>query len=155
MAGVAVAGLSPRPLGAALAGLVLLSAPVALALPRYRAVTAQQVGHDKDDPLWELSRRVVPCTTCHLRPQGGPGWNPFGESLRAGFRADPGSKFGAVLYRVLEARQDADEDGYTDALEFSARTNPGDPASHPGESMQEVQAAFDAAGGMEQYRPKK
>lgn len=145
--------MSTRALGAALAGLVLLSAPVALALPRYRVLTAQQVGHDRDDPLWELSRRVVPCTTCHLRPQGGEGWNPFGESLRAGFRADPQARFGEVLYRVLEARQDADEDGSPDALEFFARTNPGDPASHPGASLEEVRAAFEAAGGTEQYRP--
>lgn len=150
-----VTAVSPRLLGTALAGLVLLSAPVALALPRYRVMTAQQVGHDRDDPLWQLSRQVLPCTTCHQKPQGGPGWNAFGESLRAGFRADPGARFGTVLYRVLEARNDADGDGYPDALEFYARTNPGDPASRPEQALETLQSAFATAGGVERYRPKK
>lgn len=142
-----------RAVGAALAGLVLLTAPVAVALPKYRLLTARQVGHDRDDPLWQLSRRVVPCTTCHLGPQGGPGWNPFGESLRAGLRTDPNASFGAVLSRVLEARQDADGDSYPDALEFYARTNPGSPHSRPDRPPAELQVAFEAAGGLEQYTP--
>ncbi|BDP40062.1 hypothetical protein DAETH_00310 [Deinococcus aetherius] len=148
-------GLSTRGAGAVLAGLVLLGAPVALALPRYRLITAQQVGHDQGDPLWQLSRRVVPCTTCHLSPGGGPGWNPFGESLRAGFRAEPGARFSDVLYRVLEARKDADSDTYPDALEFFARTNPGDPQNRPDRTRAELQAEFEAAGGMGQYAPKE
>ncbi|MEF2279939.1 hypothetical protein V3W47_16720 [Deinococcus sp. YIM 134068] len=141
-------------LGAALTGLVLLSAPAVLALPKYRLLTAQQVGHDKGDPLWQLSGRVVPCVTCHLSAQGGPGWNPFGESLRAGFRAEPGARFGEVLYRVLEARADADGDAYPDALEFHARTNPGDAASRPEQGLDVLQAEFEAAGGLEQYAPR-
>ena len=146
--------MSVRVLGGVLAGLLVLSAPVALALPRYRLLTAQQVGHDRDDPLWQLSGRVVPCVTCHLHPQGGPGWNPFGESLRAGFRAGPGARFGDVLFRVLEARADADGDTFPDALEFHARTNPGDPASRPDAPLDELLAGFEAAGGVGQYAPK-
>ncbi|WP_231557315.1 hypothetical protein [Deinococcus sp. YIM 77859] len=142
-------------LGAALAGLVLLSAPAALALPKYRLQAAQQLGHDRDDPLWQLSGRVMPCVTCHLRPQGGEGWNAFGESLRAGFRQHPGAKFGDVLYSVLTAEADADGDSYPDALEFYARTLPGDPNSRPQRPLADLQAEFERAGGLKQYAPPK
>lgn len=141
-------------LGAALAGLVLLCAPAALALPKYRLLAAQQLGHDQGDPLWQLKRTVVPCVTCHLHPQGGPGWNAFGENLRAGFRAHPEENFAGVLYAVLQARGDADGDGYPDALEFFAHTLPGDPKSHPERPVAEVQQAFEQAGGLAQYAPK-
>ncbi|GAA5514200.1 hypothetical protein Dcar01_02954 [Deinococcus carri] len=148
-------GKQVQMLGAALAGLVLLAAPATLAMPRYRLIAAHQLGYDRDDPLWELSRTVMPCTTCHLRPQGGQGWNTFGESLRAGFRAEPGAKFADVLYNVLKADADADGDGYPDALEFYARTLPGDPQSHPAKPVAQLQADFEKAGGMAQYAPKK
>lgn len=148
-------GLSPaaRGVGAALAGLVLLSAPATLAMPRYRLIAAHQLGYDQGDPLWQYSGKVLPCTTCHLRPQGGQGWNVFGESLRAGFRAHPGAKFADVLYAVLKEDADADGDGYPDALEFYARTLPGDPASHPTRPVAALQADFERAGGTAQYAP--
>lgn len=148
-------GLMVRTGGALLAGLVLLSAPAALALPKYRLLAAQQLGYDRDDPLWQLSGKVLPCTTCHVRPQGGPPWNAFGESLRAGFRAHPQASFGDVLYGVLQANADADGDGYPDALEFFARTLPGDPKSHPDQTVAALQIAFEQAGGLSQYAPKK
>nr|WP_246363475.1 hypothetical protein [Deinococcus budaensis] len=150
--------MTPNPqvrLGAALlAGLVLLSAPAALGLPKYRTQAAQQLGHDKDDPLWQLSGKVMPCVTCHTRPQGGQGWNAFGERLRAGFREQPTAKFGAVLFAVLEEGADADGDGFPDALEFYARTLPGDPKSRPAQALALLQAEFGKAGGLNQYRPK-
>ncbi|GAA5535045.1 hypothetical protein E5F05_20815 [Deinococcus metallilatus] len=147
--------LTVRVGGALLAGLVLLSAPATLAMPRYRLIAAHQLGYDKDDPLWQLSGKVMPCTTCHVRSQGGPPWNAFGESLRAGFRAHPNARFADVLYSVLQANADADGDGYPDALEFYAHTLPGDPASHPQKPLAELQAEFERAGGMQQYAPKK
>lgn len=140
--------------GALLAGLVLASAPAALALPKYRVLAAQQLGHDRDDPLWQLSGKVMPCMTCHLRPQGGPGWNAFGESLRAGFRQQPTANFGVVLAAVLNRQADADGDGFSDALEFYARTLPGDPKSRPDKPLATLQAEFEKAGGLSQYQPK-
>jgi len=145
-------GPDPRLGAALLAGLVLLSAPAALALPKYRVLAAQQLGHDRDDPLWQLSGKVMPCVTCHTRPQGGQGWNAFGESLRAGFREQPQAKFGAVLYGVLSQEADADGDGFPDALEFYARTLPGDPRSKPAKALAALQAEFEKAGGLAQYR---
>lgn len=152
--GTRVRGPDPRLGAALLAGLVVLAAPAALALPKYRVQAAQQLGHDKGDPLWQLSGRVMPCVTCHTRPQGGQGWNAFGESLRAGFRERPTAKFGAVLYAVLEKEADADGDGFPDALEFHARTLPGDPNSRPSRPLRDLQAEFGEAGGLNLYRPR-
>lgn len=141
--------------GALLAGLVLLSAPAALALPKYRTEAVRFLGHDKDDPLRELTRKVMPCVTCHTQPQGGKGWNPFGQSLQAGFRAQPTANFRTVLRSVLAKNADADADGYPDVLEFFARTLPGDPKSKPEKAVAELQKAFEQAGGMVQYAPKQ
>lgn len=149
-----MAGVKLRVLGGLLAGLVALSAPVALSMPRYRLLAAQQLGHDKGDPLWEYSGKVMPCTACHTRPGGGQGWNAFGESLRAGFREEKGAKFPAVLYSVLRKNADADGDSYPDALEFYARTQPGDAGSQPQKPLAELRAEFEKAGGVEQYAPK-
>lgn len=140
--------------GALLAGLVLLSAPAALALPKYRTEAVRFLGHDKDDPLWELTRKVMPCVTCHIQPQGGKGWNAFGQSLQAGFRAQPTANFRTVLRSVLAKNADADADGYPDALEFFARTLPGDPKSKPARALPDLQTEFEKAGGLTQYQPK-
>ncbi|WP_052016721.1 hypothetical protein [Deinococcus sp. RL] len=140
--------MSVRLGGALLAGLVLLSAPVALALPKYRTEAARFLGHDKDDPLWQLSGKVMPCVTCHTQPQGGEGWNAFGQSLQAEFRAQPTASFRTVLRSVLAREADADADGYPDALELFARTLPGDPTSKPAKSLGDLRAEFERAGGL-------
>lgn len=141
--------------GALLAGLVLLSAPAALALPKYRTEAARFLGHDKDDPLWQLSGKVMPCVACHTQPQGGKGWNAFGQSLQAGFRAQPQASFRTVLRSVLAREADADADGYPDALEFFARTLPGDPNSKPTKPLRDLRAEFEKAGGLPDDRTKK
>lgn len=146
--------MSARVGGALLAALVLLSAPAALALPKYRTEAVRFLGHDKDDPLWELTRKVMPCVTCHTQPQGGKGWNPFGQSLQAEFRAQPHANFRTVLRSVLAKNADADADGYPDALEFFARTLPGDPRSRPAEALAVLHAEFEKAGGLTQYQPR-
>ncbi len=144
--------------GGALAALVLLAAPVALAMPRYRAQAIQQFHYDEGNPLWELDRRVMACTFCHVNEGGGAPWNPFGEAIRAGFRADAAAggkgKFPDVLYAVLHAGGDADGDGFPDALEIFAHTLPGDPGSRPDQPLSALQAGFAAAGGAAQYAPK-
>ncbi|MFC4426871.1 hypothetical protein [Deinococcus navajonensis] len=146
-------------LGGLLAGLVLLSAPATLALPTYRKQAAQLMHYDRDNPLWALDRRVVPCTFCHVKETGGAPWNPFGEAIRATFRADAEAgrhrKFPEVLQALLASEGDADKDGYADVLEVFARTLPGDPQSKPTDSVAQVRAAFDKAGGVKQYAPAK
>jgi hypothetical protein len=157
-------GLSAHPaprvslVGSALAALVLLAAPVALAMPRYRAQAIEQFHYDEGNPLWELDRRVMACTFCHVNEGGGAPWNPFGEAIRAGFRADATAggkgKFPDVLYAVLQADGDADGDGFPDALEIFARTLPGDPKSRPDRPLDLLRSEFVAAGGVAQYAPK-
>lgn len=146
-------------LACALAGLVVLAAPVALAMPKYRNQAVVQFHYDRDNPLWQLDRRVMACTYCHVKDTGGPPWNSFGEALRSVFRADAGagkhSKFPQILFSVLQAGGDADGDGYPDVLEVFARTLPGDPKSKPTQPAADLQAAFERAGGLAQYAPGK
>ncbi|CAM3402198.1 hypothetical protein DESA109040_11185 [Deinococcus saxicola] len=147
-----------RGVAALLAGLVILGLPVALAMPRYRSQAIVQFHYDAGNPLWELDRRVMACTFCHVNVGGGAPWNPFGEAIRAGFRADAEAgqkgKFPDVLYAVLKADGDADGDGYPDGLEVFARTLPGDPESRPDKPLADLKAGFAAAGGVAQYAPK-
>lgn len=89
----------------------------------------------------------------HSAP-GGESWNAFGQSLQAEFRAQPKANFRVVLGSVLAKNADADADNYSDALEFFARTLPGDPKSKPEKPVPELQQAFEQAGGMKQYTPK-
>ncbi|MDV6375876.1 hypothetical protein [Deinococcus arenicola] len=157
MAGLKGSGLKVSTVAACLAALVLLAAPVALAMPKYRAQAIQQVHYDVDNPLWELDRRVMACTFCHVDAGGGAPWNPFGEAIRAGFKADAAAgqkgKFPDVLYAVLKKDADADGDGYPDALEVFAHTLPGDAGSKPSVPVADLRARFAAAGGVGQYAP--
>lgn len=122
--------------------------PLALASPAYREQAIRQFHYEGS----VLSRRTMACTFCHVNDRGGAPWNAFGEALKTGFRDKPTAKFDAVLYEVLAAGGDADEDGYGDALEVFARTLPGDAASVPKESLAALRARFEKAGGIEQYR---
>ncbi|CAM3897353.1 hypothetical protein [Deinococcus frigens] len=157
MGGLSASGRSVRLVGGGLAALVVLSLPVALAMPKYRAQAIQQFHYDTGNPLWALDRRVMACTFCHVGAGGGAPWNPFGEAIRAGFRADAAAgrqgKFPNVLYAVLQAGGDADGDGYPDALEVFAHTLPGDAGSRPDTPLAGLQTEFAVAGGMEQYAP--
>ena len=145
-----------------LAGLVLLSPLLvrpAEAMPRYRLQAAPQLHLTGENELWDLDRRVMPCTYCHVNVDGGVPWNPFGQAIQATFASEAKAgrhlTFPQALYVLLQADTDADGDGYPDALEVYARTLPGDPASVPTQPVQDLRAAFDAAGGVTQYAPPK
>jgi len=124
--------------------------PVVFALPKYREQTIRQLHYE--GPLW--SRKTMECTFCHVKRAGGAPWNAFGEAIKAGFREAPKAGFDEVLFAVLSKQLDSDADGYTDALEVFARTLPGDAKSKPAEGVQELERRLDAAGGVQQYRPK-
>ncbi|ULH14720.1 hypothetical protein MF271_12010 [Deinococcus sp. KNUC1210] len=134
--------------------LALLSLGGVSAMPAFRLTAIQQLGYDKLDPLWQYSGKVMSCTFCHVNKKGGAPWNTFGQALQQGFVTNPKSNFSQVLYSVLKANGDADGDGYPDAIEVFARTLPGDAASHPDKPLSELEQAFQAAGGVDQYTPK-
>lgn len=138
--------------------LLVLAAPAALALPKYRLQAITQFHLDDGSGLAALDRRVMSCSYCHVSDSGGAPWNPFGEAIRATFRADAEAggraRFPEVLYTLLELGTDADGDTYPDALEVWAKTLPGDAASTPAEPLETVQAEFEAVGGGEQFKPQ-
>ena len=65
------------------------------------------------------------CGTCHVNKAVGGPRNPFGQDYdKVGIKA--GEKYTKEL-----GAMDSDKDGATNDQEFSAGTNPGDPASKP------------------------
>lgn len=132
---------------AALIGVLVAAASLAFARPVYRSQAIDQLHIEGS----KLSAKTMACTYCHVNASGGAPWNAFGEALKKGFRDHPKAKFDAVLYEVLAANRDSDEDGYPDALEVFAKTLPGDAKSKPTPTLADLRAAFDAAGGVKQY----
>jgi hypothetical protein len=65
------------------------------------------------------------CGTCHVNPAGGGPRNPFGQDYEK-LAIKAGEKYTQEL-----GAMDSDKDGATNDEEFSAGTNPGDPASKP------------------------
>lgn len=77
------------------------------AFPAYRAMAVKQ--------LHLVDKRVM-CTYCHVNAGGGDPWNPFGQAVQNALTEN----FPQTLYEVLKAKNDADGDGYFDALEVFA-----------------------------------
>ncbi|MVN87718.1 hypothetical protein GO986_13210 [Deinococcus sp. HMF7620] len=131
----------------------------ALALPKYRVQAAPQLHLTEGNDLWQLDRRVMPCTYCHVKDTGGAPWNPFGQAVQRTFaqEAEAGRHltFPQALHTLLTAGTDADGDGYPDALEVFAKTLPGDPENKPDTPLEDLTAAFEKAGGAAQYAPLK
>ena len=92
---------------------------------------------------------VVGCVLCHVNTEGGDPWNAFGQRVQAKLDGD----FAKTLLGVLGELRDSDADGYNDALEIFAKTLPGDAKSVPSQKPEELQAAFEKAGGLEQFKP--
>lgn len=127
----------------ALSALTILS--LALARPPYRLAAIAQLHLTPD----QGNTRSVTCQFCHVNPNGGPPWNPFGENVRSNFRGD----INQALYDALRAMKDSDGDGYLDVLEVFAGTWPGNPDSKPLVDPAFLKANFEKAGGMDLYKP--
>lgn len=131
-----------------LAGALALGA--AFARPAF-AGTAETQLHLADlvsGPLKEAG-----CTLCHVSPDGGAPWNPFG--LAVGRQRAKKLPVDRALYEALRLGADVDGDDYADALEVFAGTLPGDKASRPEEAAPALAVRFEAAGGLERYAPKR
>lgn len=120
----------------------------ARAFPEYRLAAIKQLHltPDPKDGAW-----VVQCTYCHVKPEGGSPWNPFG--IRVQTRVSQVANINQALYDVLAEMKDADGDGYADALEVFAGTLPGEKTSKPLTDAAYLRQAFEKAGGVDQYRP--
>jgi hypothetical protein len=93
------------------------------------------------------------CQLCHMKVRGGAPWNPFGLAIGK-FRAKR-LPIDQAVFEALKLEADVDQDGFSDALEVFAGTMPGDANSKPLETLEELKAKFDAAGGVTQYAPMK
>jgi hypothetical protein len=118
----------------------------ALAFPAYRVQAIKQL---KLEPDKADGTMVVGCVLCHVNPEGGDPWNAFGQRVQAKLSGD----FAKTLLEVLSELRDSDGDGYNDALEVFAKTLPGNAKSKPSQKLEELQAAFEKGGGLEQFKP--
>ena len=124
----------------AIAGAAVFQLSAVNAFPAYRLQVVQQ---------FKLTDARVGCTYCHVNASGGAPWNPFGQAVQNKLTGD----IAATLLEVLSMNQDADGDGYSDALEVFAGTYPGDKGSAPLVRVAALQIAFDKAGGVAQFKP--
>jgi hypothetical protein len=128
----------------------LIGSQHAQARPLYSALMLYQYNL-RDDAV---SRREG-CQYCHTDRIGSDSWNPFGSLLRDQFFGEGEGKIQVALYLALAANKDSDKDGYTDAQEVYAKTLPGVSASRPSRPAKEIQAALEAAGGVDElFSPK-
>jgi hypothetical protein len=111
------------------------------AFPAYRAMAVKQL---------HLVDERVKCTYCHVNTTGGNPWNPFGQQVQDALTEN----FPRTLYEVLKLKNDADGDGYFDALEVFAGSLPGAKSVMPLVDAKSLQQYFEKAGGFELYKPQ-
>jgi hypothetical protein len=105
--------------------------------------------------LEKSGKGEITCAYCHTSPNGGAGWNKFGQQLRDLYFGEARRNVGDMLFMALRANKDADADGYTDVLEVVAKTLPGDAASKPAKSVADLQAELTKLGGLQVFMPKR
>ncbi len=132
-------------------GLVLLAKPLiptASARAAYNAIMTFQYDLREDKELRST------CLYCHTEIDGGDLWNPFGKLMRDVFRKEGGRKVPETLFETLKRDQDSDKDGYKDVLEVIGKSFPGNPNSKPKQTVEELEALFEARGGFDSFKPQ-
>jgi hypothetical protein len=98
---------------------------------------------------FKLEDKATTCAYCHVEATGGAPWNTFGQLVQIKLEGD----ISKALYEALEANLDSDGDGYADKLEVYAKTLPGNDISKPEQDLKTLEAAFEKAGGLNQFKP--
>jgi hypothetical protein len=111
----------------------------------YLSLIYEQFGFVEDDEIG--------CSYCHTDPDGGEGWNGFGELAKQNLEETDGN-MSQSLYLTLKANHDSDHDGYADVLEVVAKTLPGDPKSRPKLSIGQLEQTLIERGGIEAFKPQ-
>ena len=83
------------------------------------------------------------CQLCHVKPTGDAPWNPFG--LAIGFWRGKKQNVPDAMYSALRYGGDTDRDGYPEALERFAGTDPQNRDSKPSEALETLRQRFNAA----------
>jgi Bacterial TSP3 repeat len=125
--------------------LSVVSIPAALARPPYRLQAIAQLGYPADAD----GKASVTCQFCHEGQRGGKPWNAFGDLVVDKFFGDANKDINQALYMALQEDLDSDGDGYSDALEVVAKTNPGSDKSMPNVPVDTLEAELKAWGGVD------
>ncbi len=131
-----------RVLGATL-GLIVSSfvwTEIAGARSAFTTVAAVQLDY-RSRPNTALARSG--CQLCHVKPSGDAPWNPFG--LAVGFWRGRKQGVSDAMYSALRYGGDTDRDGFPDALERFAGTDPQNRNDQPTETLESLRKRFDAA----------
>ena len=116
----------------------LIAAPLALSRSGYEA---QAYKVFKLERVPQSALATANCQTCHVNAKGDAPWNAFG--LAVGFWRGKKQTVQDALYSALRYGGDTDRDGYPDALEGMAGTNPSDRDDKPSTKLEALKAKFD------------
>jgi hypothetical protein len=111
----------------------------------YLSLIYEQFGFVEDDEIG--------CSYCHTDPDGGEGWNAFGQLAKRTLEKTDGN-MSQSLYLALKANLDSDKDGYVDVLEVIAKSLPGDLKSRPEQSVKQLEQELAKLGGIDAFKPQ-
>ena len=117
----------------------LIAAPLALSRSGYEA---QAYKVYKLERVPQSALATANCLICHVNAKGDAPWNAFG--LAVGFWRGRKQAIQDALYSAISYGGDSDRDGYPDALEAIAGTNPSDRDDKPSAKLEELKTKFDA-----------
>ena len=117
----------------------LIATPLALSRSGYEA-QAYRVYKLERVPQSALAGAA--CQICHVNAKGDAPWNAFG--LAVGFWRGKKQTIQDALYSAIRYGGDTDRDGYPDALEGIASTNPADRDDKPSLTLEALKVKFDA-----------
>ncbi len=118
---------------------VLCAAPLAVSRSGYEAQVYKVF---KLERVPQSALAMANCQICHVNAKGDAPWNAFG--LAVGFWRGKKQTIQDALYSAIHYGGDTDRDGYPDALEAVAGTNPSERDDKPRLTLEELKAKFDA-----------